>query len=203
MRLFFWMLITFFVSQTALAQVFEVKGDTLIYNTDNAVDKSINFGHADILLDMLQQHKNIRLLKLHSIGGKTIEAKTMANIIIDAGLDTHVNNYCNSSCVRLFLAGEKRTASLGVELGFYRAVWDAESIEYYYEFNKDDEGWKTPFDFAAWLYGDVQKDVYEFITYLTDRGVSADIVAKTYRLGNDEMWYPRRQELLSSGILTE
>ena len=203
MWLFFRFCLLFFVSQPVFAQVFDVKGQELIYDTDNAVDKSINFGHADMLLDTLQQHKSIKLLKLHSNGGKTIEARTMANIIIDAGLDTHVNKNCSSSCVRLFLAGKKRTANLGVELGFHRSVWKSESIKHYYEFNKEDEGWETPFDFAAWLYGDVQKDVYEFITYLTDRGVSADIAAKTYRLGNDEMWYPRRQELLSSGILTE
>ena len=63
--------------------------------------------------------------------------------------------------------------------------------------------WQTPFYFASWLYEDVQKGVYEFIIYLPDNGVSADIAAKTYRLGSNEMWYPRSTELLSSGILTE
>ena len=103
----------------------------------------------------------------------------------------------------LFLAGNKRTANLGVKFGFHRGTWGAESQEKYYKKYKDIEDWKTPFEFSSWVYDETQKDVYEFITYLTDRGVSSDIAAKTYRLGSDEMWYPHRKELLSSGILTE
>ena len=190
-------------SNTVFASPFLIQGDTLIYNTEDGEYDGIALGHAEDLLEALQNNKDIKLIKLHSAGGVRIEAQYMADIIIDAGLDTHVDEECSSSCVRMFLAGKKRTAYLGAQIGFHRGHWSADGMRKYYENNKKINDWNTPFDFAAWIYDEAQIDVHEFITYLTTRGVSTDIAAKTYRLGQDEMWFPRRNELLSSGILTE
>ena len=190
-------------SNSVFASPFLIQGDTLIYNTEDGEYDGIALGHAELLLDALHNNKDIKLIKLHSAGGVRIEAQYMADIIIDAGLDTHVDEECSSSCVRMFLAGKKRTADLGAQIGFHRGHWSADGMRKYYENNKEINNWNTPFDFAAWIYDEAQIDVHEFITYLTTRGVSTDIAAKTYRLGQDEMWFPRRNELLSSGILTE
>ena len=204
MRILILLALIYFGSLPAFSQVFEVHQNTLTYTTeDHHKDNSISFGHAERLLFILESNRNINLLKLHSYGGSTEAAKYMARIIIDANINTHVDKECSSSCLRLFLAGNKRTANLGVKFGFHRGTWSAESLEKYYKKYKDIEDWKTPFEFSSWVYDETQKDVYEFITYLIDRGVSSDIAAKTYRLGSDEMWYPHRKELLSSGILTE
>ena len=204
MRILILLALIYFGTQPAFSQVFKVHQNTLIYNAeDHHKDNSISFGDADRLLVILKSNRNINLLKLNSHGGSIKAAKYMARIIIDANLDTHVDKECSSSCLRLFLAGNKRTANLGVKFGFHRGTWGAEGLEKYYKKHKDSENWKTPFEFSSWVYDETQKDVYEFITYLIDRGVSSDIAAKTYRLGSDEMWYPHRKELLSSGILTE
>ena len=192
------------IDDEAFQQVFDRQGETLIYNTENTIgSKIIDWGHSERLRIILEAHKDIKILKLHSAGGKLVEAIAMAEMIIDAGLDTHVDKQCNSSCLTMFLAGNKRTASLGAKFGSHRAHWQAKTMEEYYEFHKDDRYWETPFDFASWLYEDVQREVYEFIKYLTERGVTADIAYKTYRVGSGEYWYPTRAELLSSRILTE
>jgi hypothetical protein len=190
-------------SSSVFASPFSIQGDTLIYNTEDGEYDGIALGHAEDLLEALQNNKDIKLIKLHSAGGVRVEAQYMADIIIDAGLDTHVNEECSSSCVRMFLAGKKRTADLGAQIGFHRGHWSADRMEKYYENNKKTNDWNTPFDFASWIYDQAQIEVHELITYLTTRGVSTDIAAKIYRLGQDEMWFPRRNELLSSGILTE
>jgi hypothetical protein len=190
-------------SNSVFASPFSIQGDTLIYNTEDGEYDGIALGHAEDLLEALQNNKDIKLIKLHSAGGVRIEAQYMADIIIDAGLDTHVNEECSSSCVRMFLAGKKRTADLGAQIGFHRGHWSADRMEKHYEKNKKTNDWNTPFDFASWIYDQAQIEVHELITYLTTRGVSTDIAAKIYRLGQDEMWFPRRNELLSSGILTE
>ena len=163
----------------------------------------IKLGHDDQLLKVLKENKNIKLLKLESSGGNTEVAKRMANIIIDAQLDTHVDELCSSSCVRLFLAGNTRTANLGAQIGLHRSSWSADGMEIYYEEYKDEYKWETPFEFSSWVYGETQKDFYELAEYFSERGVASYVIGKTYRLGADEMWFMRRKELLKSGVLTE
>jgi hypothetical protein len=97
---------------TVFASPFSIQGDTLIYNTEDDEDDGIALGHAELLLDALHNNKDIKLIKLHSAGGVRIEAQYMADIIIDAGLDTHVDEECSSSCVRMFLAGKKITRTI-------------------------------------------------------------------------------------------
>ena len=204
MRMMLFLLFVVMAVQTASAAVFRVEGDTLIYNTEDTDGVgSISFDDEDKLLKILQTHKNIKLITLKSAGGMANAAMVMANIIIDAQLDTHVDKNCSSACVRLLLAGKKRTATLGAQIGFHRGRWTAESMERYYNATKDENNWSSPFEFAAWVYDDVKKNVYEYSQYLKRRGVADYVAAYSYRLGFEEMWFMRRAELLSSGILTE
>ena len=203
MRLFVFIFLVCF-PQTSFANVFQVKNDILFYNMEyNYGNQSIEVGHDEQLLRVLKRHKNIKLLKLKSIGGNVHVAKRMANIIIDAQLDTHVDELCSSSGVRLFLAGNTRTANLGAQIGLHRSSWSAEGLEIYYEEYKGEYKWKTTFEFSSWVYDETQKDFYELAEYFSERGVASYVIGKTYRLGADEMWHMRREELLKSGVLTE
>ena len=203
MRLFIFLFLLCF-PQLSFAELFQVKGDTLFYSMEYKYGKQpIKLGHDDQLLKVLEKNKNIKLLKLESSGGNTEVAKRMANIIIDAQLDTHVNELCSSSCVRLFLAGNTRTANLGAQIGLHRSSWSAEGMEIYYKEYKGEYKWETPFEFSSWVYDETQKDFYELAEYFSERGVASYVIGKTYRLGADEMWYMRREELLKSGVLTE
>ena len=120
------------------ADVFKVEGDTLIYNTEDTdgVD-GIQDGDDDKLLEILQYHRNINLLKIKSSGGEVYVAKDMSDIIIDAQLDTHVDKECISLCVRLLLAGKKRTASPQAQIGISSGGWTAEDFEKHYDINKE------------------------------------------------------------------
>jgi len=203
MRLFIFIFL-FCFPQLSVAEVFQVKDDILFYNMEyNYGNQSIGVGHDEQLLRVLKRYKNIKLLELKSSGGNTEVAKRMANIIIDAQLDTHVDELCSSSCVRLLLAGNKRTANLGAQIGFHRSSWSAEGLELYYEEYKSKYKWETPFEFSSWIYDETQKDFYELAVYFSERGVASYVIGKTYRLGADEMWFMRRKELLKSGVLTE
>ena len=185
-------------------EIFIIEGDTLTYDTeDDDVEEEIEMQHVEELRLILEENPDIRLLKLESRGGSKLAAQRMANIIIDAQLDTHVDKDCNSSCVRLFVAGNKRTASLGANIGFHRGYWEADKLEKFYNEEKEVEEWETPFEFASWLYDYVQISVHELLSYFISRGVSIEVASGLYRLGRDEMWFPRREELISLGIITE
>lgn len=185
-------------------EIFIIEGETLTYDTEgDDVAEEIEMQHVEELRLILEENPNIRLLKLESGGGSKLAAQRMASIIIDAQLDTHVDKDCNSSCVRLFVAGNKRTASLGANIGFHRGYWEADKLEKFYNEEKETEGWETTFEFASWLYDYVQISVHELLSYFLSRGVSIEVASGLYRLGRDEMWFPRREELISLGIITE
>ena len=99
-----------------------------------------------------------------------------------------------------------RCKYLTSDIGFHAGWWaadSADSIEDYYNAEKEDEGWETPFDFAPWLYEDTQAEIFTEFEYLLERGVKPQFAIQILRAGSDGMWYPRRKELLEGGILTE
>ena len=198
--LFLFASISTLTAQTVFAEVFKVLNDKLVYDTG---DGDLEDGHETQLLAILKSEKNIKILVLNSSGGLIWVADAMADLVIDAGLNSHVEFECASSCARVFLAGQKRTMSLGGNIGFHKSYWEAQSMKGYYESEKEDEGWSDPFEFASWLYEDTQSDIFSDFEYLMERGVTPQFAIKTLRAGSDGMWYPRRKELLEGGILTQ
>jgi hypothetical protein len=68
MRLFIFIFLLCF-PQVSIAEVFQVKGDTLFYNMEYTYGKQpIKLGHDDQLLKVLEKNKNIKSLKLESSG---------------------------------------------------------------------------------------------------------------------------------------
>jgi len=184
--------------------LFKVVGNKLYYDTENndRVDQ-IEFSHTDNLFDILKSNDQIQVLVLNSTGGLVQAAFDMADLIIDAGLDTHTEGTCLSACVTVFLAGKNRSLDLGGKIGFHKGRWVGSDIEDYYNSHKKVEKWADPFEFASWLYEDTQSDVFKEFEYLLERGVKPSFAIKTLRADADGMWKPRRTELISGGILTQ
>lgn len=190
--------------QAANADPFIVKENKLIYDTENSDQTTeISFGHEEELLQILRDHSQIDVLVLNSGGGIIGAANEMADLVIDADIDTFVEGSCESACVTIFLGGKNRKLALGGKIGFHASWWAADSIEEYYNSEKEGEGWETPFDFASWLYEDTQAEIFSEFEYLLERGVKPQFAIQTLKAGSDGMWYPRRKELLEGGILTE
>jgi len=186
------------------ADIFTVEANIIYYDTENTDGTDgIEYGHEEQLLSLLKNNSKIDILVLNSSGGLIAPANDMADLVIDAELNTHVEFECVSACVTIFLAGKTRTLALGGKIGFHKGWWDAASIEEYYNSEKESEGWATPFDFASWLYEDTQGEIFTEFEYLLERGVSPGFSIKTLKAGSDGMWYPRRRELLEGGILRD
>ena len=184
--------------------LFKVEGTNLYFDTENTfgVD-GINSNHAENLFDILKSNDEITTLILNSKGGLIVEARDMADLVIDAELNTYVDGVCFSACATVFLGGNVRGLALASKIGFHKGYWEASSIRDYYESNKQEEEWEDPFEFASWLYEDTQSDLFKEFEYLLERGVKADFAIKTLRADSDGMWEPRRQELRAGGILTQ
>ena len=130
-----------FCCSAVFADVFTVEANFLYYDTENSDSAyEIAFGHEEQLLSLLKRNSEIDTLVLNSSGGLVAAAHDMADLVIDAGLNTHVEFICASACVTIFLAGKARTLALGGKIGFHKGWWDAASIEEYYNSEKETKG---------------------------------------------------------------
>jgi hypothetical protein len=185
---------------------FRLEGTTLVYDTVTPGEgqaASIEREDIDELLAHLRANDQITTLQLNSGGGAVWAANRMKQIIIDFGLDTHIHGICESSCVTVFLGGEKRTMSLGSVMGFHQIYWSADAIEDYYERNREDEGWDSPFEFAEWMYLDTQDEIFAHLSFMVSRGVDPEFAIKSISDPGSTMWRPYRITLLLAGVLTE
>jgi hypothetical protein len=203
-RIFLINLILFSWTAPALADVFKIEDNILYYDTENSdITDEVSEGHEEELLTILKEHHEIDTLILNSGGGFVYVANEMADLVIDAKLNTHVEFSCESSCATIFLAGTKRSLALGGKIGFHKSYWEADSIKEYYESKKETEGWSNIFDFASWMYEDTQSEIFTEFEYLIERGVTPKFAIETLRAGSDGMWYPRRSKLFEGGVLTD
>lgn len=185
---------------------FSIDGTTLIFDSEQDNDAgltSIAPEDAETLLNVLRANPGIETLQLNSSGGQVWAAYKMSDIVIDFGLDTHVHGDCDSSCVTVFLGGENRSMSRGSRIGFHQTSWNAGSIERYYEREREDSGWDTPFEFASWMYVDTQSEVYSALKYMIARGVDPAFAIETLQKPSNGMWRPYRIILRGVGVLTE
>ena len=88
---------------SALADAFTVEDNVLYYDTVNSdITDEISEGHEEELLKILKKHDEIDTLILNSGGGLVYVANEMADLVIDARLNTHVECSCESSCATVF-----------------------------------------------------------------------------------------------------
>lgn len=185
---------------------FRLDGASLYYDSDAAVGDALNEmtgDDVDKLLALLTNNPEVDTLILNSGGGWIWAGAEMGRIVLDFGLNTHVDGECSSSCVTAFLGGQSRTMARGSKIGFHQNSWSAEGMQAYYKrWYGDDDGWETPFQFSEWVYQDVQSDTYEQLNYMIDRGVDAGFAVQTKGSIRD-MWYPSRAELEQAGVLRD
>ena len=206
----FYLLVFFLIFQSnqvfsASIDKFTIDQSKLIYDTENIEDwenAEINQDDPDIFFQLLSENPQITTVQLNSAGGLQADAYEISDLIIDFDLDTHVNGVCHSSCTILFLAGNKRTVERGSTLGFHQLHWPAESQRVYYDYYLGTD-WNDEFEYAEWLYNDAQATILLDMEYLLERGVESSFAIKTLQADPNDMWIPRRKELLNAGVIIE
>ena len=197
--------IAFILSMKVLsAEKFIISGHTIIYDTfkaKNEFNQEINWDDVTEFEYLMRNNEDVKNLQLNSSGGLVEAAIYFSDIIIDYELNTHVDGECSSSCVFLFLGGEKRTLQRGSWIGFHKSSWSKEGLKEYYESYKDEKGWLDEFEFSEWLYNDTQVQILRDLKYLIERGVDGNFAIKTLTADSDDMWYPRRKELEAAGVV--
>ncbi len=183
-----------------------VRGEVLHFDTENLDEDQpgeIVTEDIDRFREILQTNPQVTELQLNSGGGSIYASSEIAWIVADVGLNTTVDGECVSACVDIFLAGARRRMTLGSKIGFHRRSWSPDSVESYYEDLREGQGWNTPFDFGSWIYEDTQREMYDYLSYLVERGVEAGFAIETLQVDSGDEWYPSRLRLMAAGVLRE
>ncbi len=87
--------------------------------TELSLDGGFRMGVALAVQRMLQDHPEVRVLRLTSPGGRMAEALRLAGYLTDAHLATYVPSHCDSACAVAFLSGQPRLLRNGARIGFH------------------------------------------------------------------------------------
>ncbi len=138
----------------------------------------ITLGTARHLASILAGAPNVKVLHLHSGGGRTVDGSDMAEQVAKRGLETYVSAECSSACTHVFLAGRKRWLGEHAKLGFHQVSATGASARELREANR-----------------------YER-EYLKALGLPADFVEKALSTPSSSIWYPTHDELLSAHAIS-
>lgn len=143
---------------------------------------TIDLGITDALRTLLDNNPKVHSVILESPGGHIFEARGIAKIIVEEGLDTIVFGECSSSCATAFISGARRLMGPEAKIGFHRYRLDASfagpNAQPDREFEKD-------------------------LMYYRQRGVRTGLLAEAAETSWKDMWYPGHAVLLEAGVAHE
>lgn len=163
------------IDQDSLGEAVQVtiRGNTL------RVEGPLAQGSAMRVETVLTANPQTARVVLSSIGGREFEGRRIGQLIRVRGLDTHVEQTCESACTIALLAGNRRTAAFGSKVGFHQPSFPGVSPEQH----------KQMVDELRRSYREV--------------GLPYLFVRRAMDTPSDGMWYPTEIELFEAGVLTE
>jgi len=195
-----------------IVQAFEsryaISGNTLNFNMavedpEHKFTGSLEWYDVKNIADFLFEYPEIRTLRISGPGGHMQAAREISDKVLEFQLNTVASGLCASACARIFLAGKNRTLEANASLGFHRSWIDAESEKTYYQRTRATKGWKDEFEYLAWTYDTLVKNIAIDIRYMQSRGVTMEFILKRLETESYEMWKPTRQELLTHGVISQ
>ncbi len=147
--------------------------------TEMEISGGIGIGMANDLDRLLRAAPAVRVVHVNlESGGLIDEAKRARDLIHARGLATYVSSSCVSACTLVFLGGKERYVKEDARLGFHTPSFPGLGAEQSEQLQRKEEG------------------------YLVSLGVSLRFASRVARTSPDQMWFPTREELLESGVVT-
>lgn len=167
-------------TETTVAAPSRYRLDPMPEDRAIVIDGFFGVGLTRDLKELLAETAEVDVIVLNSNGGRVFEARGVAKLILENGLDTHIAGYCRSACTTAFIAGKTRTLGENGRLGFhsYRLT--------------------TSFAFVDPLE-EQEKDKAFFLK----QGLAEDFVDHAFAIPHGEMWHPHRDQLIETGVIHE
>jgi hypothetical protein len=135
-------------------------------------------GSAMKIINILEAAPGVTLVVLDSNGGRLFEAKQLAHAVQSRNLDTYVEHSCESACTYVFLAGKNRSAAFHAKIGFHQPSFPGLDLDAQRTITRD------------------MQDVYK------SPGLPDAFVQRIVQTVPQDMWYPARDELISSNVIS-
>jgi len=146
------------------------------------LDGKFSYGISKDFEQVLDESPQVKTITFFSQGGLEYEARNISSIIKERGLNTYVPEYCVSACTSAFIGGKKRQMSSKALLGFHQGKSALNNNKFSEEEAKD--------------------NLYDTIKFYKQNGIDKEFVKRFNRIPVEELWYPRDEELLKSGVIT-
>lgn len=143
---------------------------------------SMELGITKAFLAQIIATPNIQTVILQSTGGNIYEARGLAQIIKQNGLNTRVMAQCSSACTTVFIAGHEREIGPNGELGFHQYRVNAT----YSVLNADPQAEQ-----------DRDRDLFR------QAGVSELFLSKMFDKGASDIWFPDIDALIAANVVTK
>lgn len=135
------------------------------------------FGTTDAVKKFLDAAPTIKVIHLNSQGGRINEAYLLYKMIKERNLITYTSADCASACSVAFLAGRERYLGEGGRLGFHSVS-------------------------IGGLSGEIAKEANDEVRQtLRTRNVPDSFIDRALSTSPKDMWYPSKDELLSSNVI--
>ncbi len=142
----------------------------------------IELGISRKIAGMFEQGFPARLLILESQGGNIYEARALAKLLSERGMNTHVPATCSSACTAAFIGGTKRTMASGARLGFHQYAIEGKVAIINVDPREEQE-----------------KDKILFLR----QGVEQEFVDRMFDQPSSSMWFPDPGELVEANVVHE
>ena len=147
------------------------------------LDGKFSYGISKHFEQVLDANPQVKSITFFSQGGLEYEARNISSIIKERSLNTYVPEYCVSACTSAFLGGNKRQMSSKALLGFHQG--------------------KPALNNNKFSEVEIKDNLNDTIKFYKQNGIDKEFVKRFHRIPVEEMWYPRDEELLKQGIVTD
>lgn len=149
--------------------------------TEVEITGAFKFGLTDDFIKVLDTSRQIRVVHLHSRGGRALEGARMFRLIWERGLDTYVSSECSSACTLAFAGGRERFLRQGATLGFHRGGSTALPEQMFH---------------SGGLLSGAVPEIYNAA------GFDAKFIEKALATPWDDMWKPPAEVLIKARVVT-
>ena len=146
--------------------------------TEIEITGGIKFGLAADFERVIKASPRIKVVHLHSFGGRLGEAEKLRQNIEARGLITYVSARCESACTLIFAGGRERWAPRSGGLGYHGPA------------------------FPGMTAADLAPSVLAWKAAYVEAGLSTSFVDRGLAVPSDKMWRPTIQELVAANAVT-
>lgn len=151
---------------------------TMRNGTEAEITGGFKYGLTADFSKILKASPQIKVVHLHSGGGRIGEARKLYSVIKDKGLTTYVSLECASACTLAFAGGKERFIARRARLGFHAP------------------------SFPGMTAADMKDAIADQSKLFVEAGFSAPFVSRALNTPSSTLWKPAADELVRAHAIT-